>query len=149
MTVDTSFVGRVGGRARVVIERGPVEKFATAVKDRTHVVDGGVAPSPTYLIAAGYWGSLAELQPDEPGDDPIVGVIRGWLRDGGLLLHGEQSFEYHRPVRVGDALDLEIEVTEMYEKGSMEFAVAETRYTDAASGEPVVTASSTYVNRRR
>lgn len=142
---DNSHVGQVGGQARVVVERGPVAQFARAVKAPVPAA-GDVVP-PTFLIAATHWGAFAEQQPVDAAPDPVSVVIRGWLKEGGLLLHGEQAFQYHRALRVGDVLDVETEVVDMYEKGSMTFAVAETRYADASTAEPVATGRSTYIKR--
>ena len=59
------------------------------------------------------------------------------------MLHGEQEFEYHRPVEVGDVLVGEGKITDLYEKETdtahMTFVVMETQWKDADSGAPVVT----------
>jgi acyl dehydratase len=158
MALDPSFVGRKGGRARIVVERSATANFARAVKDDNPVYadaaaakaagfDGMPVP-PTFLIGASYWGSFAELQPDDPGTNPVGEVVMEYARQGGLLLHGEQAFTYHRPLRVGDVLDVESEVMESYEKGTMTFTVCETRYTDAETGELVCAARSNFINRQ-
>jgi len=158
MALDPSFVGRKGGRARIVIERSATANFARAVKDPNPVYSDaaaakaagfdGIPVPPTFLIAGSYWGSFAELQPDDPGTNPVGEVVAEYARQGGLLLHGEQAFTYHRPLVVGDVLDVESEVMESYEKGSMTFTVCETRYTDAETGELVVSARSNFINRQ-
>jgi acyl dehydratase len=158
MALDPSFVGRKGGRARIVIERSPSANFARAVKDTNPVYSDadaakaagfdGIPVPPTFLIGAAHWGAFAELQPADPGTNPLGEVVAEYARQGGLLLHGEQAFTYHRPVRVGDVLDTESEILETYEKGSMTFTVCETRYTDAETGELVVAARNNFINRR-
>jgi acyl dehydratase len=158
MALDPSFVGRKGGRARIVIERSATANFARAVKDTNPVfVDAeaakaagldGIPVPPTFLIGANTWGAFAELQPDDPGENPMGAVVKEYARQGGLLLHGEQGFTYNRPLRVGDVLDQETEVVETYEKGSMTFTVCETRYTDAETGELVATARNNFINRQ-
>jgi acyl dehydratase len=159
MALDPSFVGRKGGRARIVIERSATANFARAVKNDDPVYKDaraakdagldGVPVPPTFLIAAAYWGSYhAEVQPEDPGVNPMGQVVAEYARQGGLLLHGEQAFTYERPLRVGDVLDSETEVMETYEKGSMTFTVCETRFTDAETGELVATARNNFINRQ-
>ena len=158
MALDPSFVGRKGGRARIVIERSASANFARAVKDTNPVYQDaraaeaagfdGIPVPPTFLIGASYWGAFAELQPEDPGTNPVGEVVAEYARQGGLLLHGEQAFTYHRQLQVGDVLDVESEVMESYEKGSMTFTVCETRYTDAETGELVVSARSNFINRQ-
>lgn len=158
MALDPSFVGRKGGRARIVVERSATANFARAVKDTNPVYYDakaaeaagfdGIPVPPTFLIGANVWGTFPELQPEDPGVNPTGEVVKEYARQGGLLLHGEQAFTYLRPLKVGDVLDVETEITDTYEKGSMTFAVAETRYTDAESGEIVATTRSNFINRQ-
>ena len=158
MALDPSFVGRKGGRTRIVIERSATANFVRAVKDANPVYHDakaaaaagfeGIPVPPTVLIGASYWGGFPELQPDDPGVNPTGEVVQEYARQGGLLLHGEQAFTYHRPLKVGDVLDAETEIVDTYEKGSMTFAVAETRYTDADTGELVATARGNFINRQ-
>ena len=58
----------------------------------------------------------------------IMGELLG---KGALVLHGEQEFEYHRPIEVGDVLDGEGRIIDIYEKdtdtATMTFVVMETR----------------------
>jgi acyl dehydratase len=162
MALDETWIGRKGGRARIVVERSATSNFAKAVKDFDPVYgdaraaeaagfDAIPAP-PTFLIGANHWGTFAELQPEDPGVNPVGEVVGEYARMGGLLLHGEQAFTYHRQVKVGDVLDVETELTEVYDKDSgssvMTFAVAQTTYTDAETGAPVVTARGNFINRR-
>ena len=54
------------------------------------------------------------------------------MAKGGLILHGEQEFIYHRPVLVGDVLVGEGTITDAYQKESkgrtMTFIVSETNW---------------------
>ena len=56
------------------------------------------------------------------------------MANGGLLLHGEQEFIYHRPIVVGDVLVGEGKVVDAYQKESkgktMTFFVSETTWSD-------------------
>ena len=70
---------------------------------------------------------------------------------GGLILHGEQEFTYHRPVVVGDVLVGEGKVVDAYRKESkgqtMTFVITETKWVDRKTGEPVVTSRFNVLHR--
>lgn len=162
MGLDKSFIGRAGGRARIVVERGPVANFARAVKDENPVhLDERAAKEagfdaipvpPTFPFVAQFWGAFPEIQPDDADPNPVGEVIAEYHKMGGLILHGEQAFTYHRQIQVGDVLDTETRITDLYDKESgsstMTFAVAETTFTDASTGEVVLTSRSNFINRR-
>jgi acyl dehydratase len=71
-------------------------------------------------------------------------------RDLGLdysrVVHGEQEYEWRRPVRVGDVLTAVPRLADLYAKGPNEFLVIESEIKDA-SGETVVVARSTLLSR--
>ncbi len=164
MAVDRSVIGRSTGEARVVVERAPLSVFAGAVKDENPIYrDPAVAAEaglpaipapPTFPIAMEHWGRFFELQPEPAIPEPIsaVGTILGpLLAIGGVLLHGEQEFVYHRPVFAGDVLRGEGRVVDVYEKESgghnMTFVVVETRWSDDRTGDPVVLARTNLIHR--
>jgi hydroxyacyl-ACP dehydratase HTD2-like protein with hotdog domain len=156
-------IGRPTGASRLVVERGPVAKFADAVKDdnpayrradaaRDAGLEGITAP-PTYAFSAlQYWGAFPESQPPDPtdGHNPMMEVIGSLMAKGGMVLHGEQEFVYHRPIVVGDVLDHEGKVVDCYEKESkgrtMTFLVVEDVFRDQ-QGEPVLTARMNLIHR--
>ena len=90
MSVDKSHIGKPTGRSVVVIERGPVSNFATAVKDdnpvyhdkRAAVAAGfdDVPAPPTFTFGVDNWGKLAELQPAETIESPMAAIIGGCAR---------------------------------------------------------------------
>ncbi len=165
MAVDTSIIGKQTGASRVHVERGPVEFFATALKDDNPVYhDAGAAAAagfagipapPTYSFVMRHQGTWREDQPEDPsgGQHPGFSVIGALMREhGGLVLHGEQEFVYHRPIVSGDVLEGRGVVADVYEKeakGSiMTFVVTETTWRDEA-GEPVVTERFNLIHRRK
>ena len=164
MPVDTSVIGKPTSARRVRVERGPLEFFATAVKDANPIYhDGDVAAAagfsgipapPTFSFVMSHQGSRAEEQPPDPtgGQNPMFAVMGGLMRQGGLVLHGEQEFVYHRPIVSGDVLDGEGKIVDLYEKESkgsiMTFIVMETVWRDEA-GEPVVTERFNLIHRRK
>jgi hydroxyacyl-ACP dehydratase HTD2-like protein with hotdog domain len=72
---------------------------------------------------------------------------------GALILHGEQEFEYHRPLVVGDVLSGEGKIVDLYEKetdsATMTFIVIETVWRDDATGDPVVTEKFNLIGRTK
>ncbi len=154
------YIGTSSGKVRVVIERGPVANFATAVCDDSELYKdpraalaaglSGIPVPPTYPFAMDRWGAFQELQPDD--NDPVKVYRQLFTQLGpGLILHGEQAFEYHRPIHVGDVLEGEAVLVDVYAKESkghvMTFAVTETTWTDNGTREPVLTSRSNLIHR--
>jgi hypothetical protein len=78
-------------------------------------------------------------------------VVGPLLASGGLLLHGEQEFIYHRPIVVGDVLVGEGSIVDAYQKESkgktMTFVVSEMNWKDEKTGEPVATVRNNLIVR--
>ncbi len=57
-----------------------------------------------------FWGRFAEDQPEDPsgGENPMRKVMGELFAKGGLVLHGEEEFQYHRPIVVGDVLSARV-----------------------------------------
>ncbi|HEX4082295.1 MAG TPA: MaoC family dehydratase N-terminal domain-containing protein, partial [Acidimicrobiales bacterium] len=164
-TVDEVLKGMVGRpthTSTVVVERGPVMFFADAVleTDPAYRTPAGAAAAglpgipapPTYPFVMETWGTFPEIQPaDAPPPAGLLDVLGPLLADGGLILHGEQEFTYHRPVLVGDVLVGRGAVVDAYQKVSkdrtMTFVVVRTDWTDQATGEPVVTSTFNVIYR--
>ena len=162
MAVDTSIIGKPTPGARVVLERGPVGNFAKACTDDNPVyqstdaakaagLDAIPAP-PTYPFAWNHFGAFPELQPESAkGPNPMFEIMGSLRAQGGMILHGEQEFIYHRTPQVGDDLIGEGSIKDIYEKESkgktMTFIVTETVWKDARTGEPVVTSIFNLIHR--
>ena len=104
------------------VEYGKVREFARAIKDPSPAFtgDGALAP-PTFLMTIAHWL--------EGG----MGGSRSLKLDYRRLLHGEQEFEYLRPIRPGDVLTARGRTKEVFEKegkrgGNMLFVVGETEF---------------------
>jgi acyl dehydratase len=117
---------------------------------------GGVIAPPTFGIAAAHWNPrhffrgvrripAAAPPPGEAGAD----APRPERGEGGpvaRILHGEQRFEYHRPLRPGMRLRVETRPGKSWEKegrrgGRLRFSESVSEYRDEA-GELVLTATS-------
>ena len=94
---------------------------------------GQVAP-PTFVTAMQIMASGQVVL------DPELGL------DYSRVVHGEQSYEWHRPAVVGDVLAAVPRIADIYAKGSNEFLVIESDITDAA-GETVVVGRTTLLSR--
>lgn len=147
----------------VVVERGPVDNFASAIGDEDPVLrdaeaaraagHDAIPTPPTYPFVMHTFGAFRELQPEgADADSPVTAAIGALMSEGGLLLHGEQEFTYDRPVRVGDRLRGTGEIEDVYVKESgdkvMTFVVARTDWADDETGEPVCSSRMTLIHRR-
>jgi acyl dehydratase len=123
--------------AELTVEAGKVEEFAHAIYDpKSEYLEGGVSDSvnvegrvapPTFLRT---W-YFQRYRPD--------GIETDYGFDLGLnpahTIHGEQSYEFSRPVHVGDTLSAETTLTDVYQRtgdrgGTMTFVVFQTEFTD-------------------
>jgi hypothetical protein len=149
-----SIIGRPTGKTKVVVERGPVQHFADAVLSASPIYhDPGAAEEAGFdnIPAPPTW-PFAEMQPaDAPTGNPLATVLGPLMAKGGLILHGEEEFIYHRPIEVGDVLIGDGVISDVYQKESkgrtMTFICSETAWTEESTGEPVVTARMNLIHR--
>jgi hypothetical protein len=121
--IDRRVIGAWGPEGRLCIERGKIAEFAKAVKDDNPAFTRGEAPPapPTFLMTLAHWmGGLGETR-------------QGIKLDYRRLLHGEQEFEYVRPIRAGDVLTFRSRTKDAFEKqgkrgGIMTFVLGETEF---------------------
>ncbi|MDX6214815.1 MAG: hypothetical protein QOG99_399 [Frankiales bacterium] len=144
--------------AVLVMERGPVTRFAEAVRDSSASqvspadVDG-IAVPPTFLFAASHWGMFPEIQPTPPdGARTLLDLVTSLRADGGMVLHGEQEFAYEAPIRVGDVLHVTGVVEDVVHKpgkdgrAGLTVMTVRTEYR-SEDGDLLVTARATFVHR--
>ena len=158
----STIIGTPTGTTVVTVERGQLALFADAVKDEDPVYRDpraaadaglpGIPAPPTYPFVMGNFGVYPELQTDDaPSGNPMGAVLGPLMAKGGLILHGEQEFTYHRPVFAGDVLEGKGLVVDAYQKESkgktMTFVVVETAWTDTVSGDPVCTSRMNIIHR--
>jgi len=138
--INTSLIGKEYPPYAVTVERGKIKEFARALGDA----------NPLYLDdrvgAASEWGDLIAPPTfsvtfrDEAAD--TAAFLRELGTDISRILHGEQEFELHRPIRAGETFVCRPKLTDIYEKsgksGAMAFVVRETYVTDK-DGELVAT----------
>jgi hypothetical protein len=113
--------GTRGAEYEMVVERGKIAEFATAMQSQNpgYAGSGAIIP-PTFLMSSALWA------PEGAAVD--VGFDRR------RLLHGEQEFIFHGPPpRAGQVLKVSDQIVDRYEKpgkrgGMMRFAVVVTEY---------------------
>lgn len=142
--MDSSDIGRSGRPQTMHVELGKIREFARAVKDdnplffdaeRARRELGGVMPPPTFTQSIALWD-------DGTGRPPLRLDLR-------RLLHGEQEFEYLKPIFAGDVLTATTRVADVFEKtgsrgGKMKFVVLESEFVNQA-GELVLRSRSTLI----
>lgn len=143
-------IGREIGEARFVLERSNTMNLAAALfdddlvyRDRDAAQAAGFDAIPAPLTAsalAAHWAS-----------DGVEGTALALGIDLARLLHGESSWEYLRPLYVGDALSGHTKVADVSTRegkrgGTMTLVVLETEYVDA-DGEVVLRKRDTLIER--
>ena len=158
----TDLVGTPLPPATVVVERGAIAAFADAVTDtspiyrRTDAAEAAgftaIPAPPTFTFAARLLGAFDDLQPTRPdGAADVAEVIAQLRKDGGLILHAEQEFTYHRPVLAGATVHLtgtvdDVRVTTNSRGKTMTFVKLRSDLRDNA-GELLVTEIMTLLHR--
>ena len=117
--------------ARAVFATNPINLDPEAARAAGHA---DVVAPPTFPIVV-QERTLAQLL-----GDPDAGI------DFGRVVHGDQRFEYSRPIVAGDELTAQLTVTEVKTIGGNSMVTAATAISDA-SGKHVVTTTSTLVVR--
>ena len=145
MPLNRDFVGR-SARSKEPFEvtRNDIRRFARAIGDSHPAYHDSVAAQalghrdlvapPTFLITASTGdaggGFIA---------DPELGL------QFHLVVHGEERFEFHRPVYAGDVLTSETTIADIRDAGRNELMTLVTEITSGA--ERVATVTNTIVSR--
>ena len=160
--VFQEIIGESTGTSKVMVERAPVQHFADAVLSTSAIYHSPEAAKqagfsdipapPTFPFAMEFAGKFDEIQPSDGAvPNPLGAAVGPLMAKGGLILHGEQEFIYHRPVQVGDVLVSDGKIVDAYQKESkgrtMTFIIQETNWSDEKTGEPVVTTRFNLIHR--
>ena len=146
MPLNRDFIGReYPFSSTYEVGREHIRQFAEAIGDANPAYSDpqaaqalghpDVIAPPTFLTVLNFRFAL-----EGPIVDPDLGL------DYSLVVHGEQSFELHRPVRAGDVLSVTSRVEDIKDAGRNELMVVAGEIT-AADGERVATVRSTIVSR--
>jgi acyl dehydratase len=146
MPLNRDFIGREYPAADTYeVSRELIRRFATAIGDANPAYTDieaakalghpDVIAPPTFLTVLGFRFSGVG-----PMSDPALGL------NYSLVVHGEQRFVHHRPVRAGDVLSITSTVADIRDAGSNELMTTKMTIT-TTEGEPVADAYSTIVSR--
>ena len=123
-------VGVVSEPRTVTVEAGFLKLFAKATGETDPVYfdqdAARAAGHPAILMPPTYLFSLALAVPAARGG--LFDAANGLGIDMARVLHGEQSFRYHRPIHAGDMLTLTTTTSDIYAKKgrALEFVVQDT-----------------------
>jgi acyl dehydratase len=142
--LDHELKGKEYQEVTFEVERGRVLQFADAIGERDPLYR-----DPEAAKAAGFPEQLAP--PTFPTVMQImtsgqVVVDQELGLDYSRVVHGEQEYEWRRPIVVGDVLKATPRIADIYARGPNEFLVIEAVITDA-DGEVVCVARSTLLSR--
>ena len=145
MAINPDFAGRTFPPGEPYeVSREKLREFAKAIgdpnpvyRDRAAAQEAGfpdvIAP-PTFAIVISMASSFQVLA------EPDLNV------NYAMVVHGEQKFEYTRPLQAGDVITAQSTITNIREVGSLSMMTTTTRLT-TVEGELVCTAHSTIVER--
>jgi len=142
--LNRELIGKEYGEVSFPVDRDRVTRFARAIGETDPIY-----LDPEAARAAGYAEQVAPptfptvLQITTSGQavvDPELGL------DYSRVVHGEQRYDWRRPIVVGDVLTTTPRIADIFAKRSNEFLVIESEVADA-DGETVVVARSTLISR--
>jgi len=128
----TAEAGQLKFFAKAIGETNPIYFSEHAARDAGHPA---LPVPPTFLF------SLEFQIPSNAWRDEL-GIVTA------RILHGEESFTYHRMAYAGDTLTFEVRIADIYDKkgGALEFVVRETRVSNQ-HGDHVADLRSVLVQR--
>jgi len=130
---DPRFVGRRYESSPFQVTEASIRAYMQAVGDLAE--DGELVAPPAYAMVYGfdpYW----QLWTDQ---EVALDVAH--------LVHGEQRFTFHRPVRPGDRITTEGRITGISERAGMEYGPFEVPARDAGD-RPVADATALFIIRK-
>ena len=139
MPPSKDMIGRVLSTGSATVTPEHVAGFAAALGDDSPEYQT-LAP-PTYPIAF-------MTQAMSGGMETFLELGLNFM----TLVHGEQEFEYVRPLRIGETLELTGRIADIYEKtnssgATLDFVVMETEGKDAG-GKPVFYSRNVLISKR-
>jgi len=142
--MNQSLKGKEYQQVSFTVDRDRVLQFADAIGE-----DNPIFRDPEAARALGYPGQIAPptfatvMQIMTSGQavvDPELGL------NYALVVHGEQEYEWHRPLLVGETLRATPRIADIYSRGPNEFLVIEAEIEDEA-GNAVGLSRSTLLSR--
>ena len=146
MPLKQSLKGKEYQEVSFPVKREDVLAFADAIGEENPIyVDEEAAKKAGYRAIPAPPTYLTAITNDDPDKGGLLKLLNV---DIGLILHGEQHYDYYAPVFVGDSITCQQKVTDMYDKkgGALWFVVSETSMKDQ-SGKLVAKARGITVVR--
>ena len=144
MALNQSLKGKTYQELNFEVERDRVNQFALAVgEDDPRYLDADAARTegfPEQLAFPTFPTVLQILTSAQIVLDEELGL------DYTRVVHGEQEYEWRRPIVVGDVLKATPRIADIYAKGPNEFLVIEAEITDA-DGDVVCVGRTTLLSR--
>ena len=145
MPLDQSFIGREYPPTEPYeVGREKIREFARAIKDDSplhHDVDAAKAAGYPDVIAPPTFAVILSMAAqDQIVEDDHLGV------DYSRVVHGQQDFVHHRPIRAGDRLLTVAHVDDIKTRAGNDFLTVRAEIT-TTDGEQVCTATSMLVVR--
>ena len=144
MPLNTSLVGKEYAPLELAVERDHVVRFAKAIGETAPVfLDADAARAagyPEQLAPPTFVTTMQIMASAQAAADPELAL------DYTRVVHGEQAYEWRRPVRVGDALTAVPRIAEIRARGPLEFLVVESDIRDG-NGQTVLVARTTLIVR--
>jgi acyl dehydratase len=144
MPLNQSLKGKTYQELTFDVDRDRVTAFAAAVgEEDPRFTDPEAARTegfPEQLAFPTFPTVMGILASAQVVADPDLGM------DYSRVVHGEQAYEWRRPIVVGDRLRAVPRIADVYAKGPNEFLVVEAEITDA-DGQVVCVARSTLLSR--
>lgn len=128
MPMNAGSVRKTYPAIRFEVREEHMRAFAQAIGD-----DGSSVP-PTFVTAPEIRAGLAQVV-----GDADLGM------DFARVVHGEQEYEWSRPVRVGDVLEVRSTIESIRAKGGHEFLTLRTEMRDEAGALVIIARSSLIV----
>jgi hypothetical protein len=121
------------------VSREKVREYAvaTGVRDPVYTADPASVPAEG-ILAPPTFAACFTIGRDELFGDPELGAH--WN-----LVHGSQSYELLRPLRVGDVLACTPSIVDIVDRRRMELLTFRIDCADARTGEPVLVSTSVII----
>lgn len=130
--IDPSFKGYTTAPSTVLVDAWRVKLFCQAIGETNPLHwDANAARAAGYAHCPVPPTFLKALESEHFSSAQLLSVLKVSV---GKVLHVEQSFDYSRPVCVGEAVEISRTITDLYDKreGAMSFIVVRTDYRVAA-----------------
>lgn len=143
--LDRSAIGTTGPKVTVPVEALHIARFSRAIGDDNPLFHDETAAKKSKhkgVVAPPTFATIFGFECPSPRTNLEF--------DRAKLVHGEQEFEYHRPLKAGDRITVQQKIVDIFQKegraGSMDFIVSEMTGMDQR-GKKVFTARSTAIIR--